>query len=102
MIPLSKSSTDTSSPTITNIEEYPAVDKRQAFSEIRNFSSNVKSPDLIKSKAIILVIILVIDAGYIDLSGSFSYKISPEEKSCKIAVLALTSIFACVNGTEIK
>ena len=63
IIPLSKFSTDTSSPIITNIEEYPAVDSLQAFSEIINFSSNFKSPDLIKSKAIILVIIFVIEAG---------------------------------------
>ena len=47
------------------------------------------SPDLIKSNAIIAVIILVIEAGYIEISASFSYKISPEKKSCKITVLAL-------------
>ena len=63
IIPFSKFSTDTSSPIITNIDEYPAVDSLQAFSEIINFSSNFKSPDLIKSKAIILVIIFVIEAG---------------------------------------
>ena len=45
------------------MDEYPDVDNRQAFSEIINFSSNLKSPDLIKSKAIIDVIIFVIDAG---------------------------------------
>ena len=63
IIPLSKFSTLTSSLTITNIEEYPEVDSRQAFSEIINFSSKVKSPDLIKSKAIMEVIIFVIEAG---------------------------------------
>ena len=63
IIPLSKFSTLTSSLTITNIEEYPEVDNRQAFSEIINFSSKVKSPDLIKSKAIMEVIIFVIEAG---------------------------------------
>ena len=32
-----------------------------------------------------------------DLSGSFSYKISPDKKSWSIAVLALISIFAKEN-----
>ena len=50
-------------PTITNIDEYPDVDNLQAFSDIINFSSNLKSPASINSKAIILVIILVIEAG---------------------------------------
>ena len=72
IIPLSKFSTLTSSPTIINIEEYPADDSRQAFSEIINFSFKSKSPLLIKSKATRAVIIFVIEAGYIDLSGSFS------------------------------
>ena len=89
IIPLNKSSTETSSFTIINIEEYPEVDKRHAFSETINLSSKLMSPDLIKSNAIIAVIILVIEAGYIEISASFSYKISPEKKSCKIAVLAL-------------
>ena len=89
------------SPTIINIEEYPEVDNLQAFSEIINFSSILKSPDLIKSKAMIEVIIFVIDAGYIDLSGSFSYKISPERKSCRIAVLANTSKLA-LEGVKIN
>jgi hypothetical protein len=35
------------------LKEYPDVDNRQAFSEIINFSSKDKSPDFIKSKAII-------------------------------------------------
>ena len=61
-----------------NMDEYPEVDKRQAFSETINSSSKLISPDFIKSKAIIAVIILVIEAGYIEISGSFSYKISPE------------------------
>ena len=72
IIPLSKFSTDTLSPTIINIEEYPDVDNRQAFSEIINFSSKDKSPDFIKSKAIIEVMILVIEAGYMEISASFS------------------------------
>ena len=63
MIPLRRSSTDTSSFTITNIEEYPEVESLHAFSEIINFSSSERSPDLIKSNAIIDVMILVIDAG---------------------------------------
>ena len=63
IIPLKRSITETSSPTIINIDEYPAVDNLHAFSEIKNLSSRLKSPDLIKSKAIIAVIILVIDAG---------------------------------------
>ena len=63
IIPIKRSSTETSSPTITNIEENPAVDNLHAFSEIKNLSSKLKSPALIKSKAIIEVIILVIDAG---------------------------------------
>ena len=78
IIPLSKFLTLTSSPTIINIDEYPAEDNLQAFSDTKNLSSRLKSPLLIKSKAIIAVIIFVIEAGYIDLSGSFSYKISPE------------------------
>ena len=63
IIPLSKFSTETSSPIIINIEEYPDVDNLHALSEIINFSSILKSPDLIKSKAIIEVMIFVIDAG---------------------------------------
>ena len=78
IIPLSKSSTLTSSPTIINIDEKPAADKRQAFSEIINLSSRFKSPLDIKSKAIIDVIIFVIEAGYISLSASFSKRISPD------------------------
>ena len=50
IIPLSKFSTVTSSPTIINIDEYPAVESLQAFSEIINLSSILKSPDFIKSK----------------------------------------------------
>ena len=72
MIPFNKFSTETSSPTIMNIEEYPDVDNLHAFSETINFSFRLKSPDLIKSKAIIEVIILVIEAGYIEVSGFFS------------------------------
>ena len=54
------------------------VESLQTFSETKNFSSSFKSPLLIMSKAMMAVIILVIEAGYIDLSGSFSYNISPE------------------------
>ena len=72
IIPLKRFSTDTSSPTIINIDEYPAVDSLQAFSDTINFSSSVSSPFLIKSKAIIEVIIFVIDAGYMEMSASFS------------------------------
>ena len=63
IIPFNKSSTPTSSPTITNIDEDPGSDNRQAFSEIKNFSSKLRSPDLIKSNATIAVIIFVIEAG---------------------------------------
>ena len=63
IIPFNKFSTVTSSPTIINIEEYPDVESLHAFSEIINFSLSFMSPDLIRSKAIIDVIILVIDAG---------------------------------------
>jgi len=44
-------------------------------------TSKVKSPLSSNSKAIIEVIILVIDAGKIFKSGSFSYNISPDKKS---------------------
>ena len=63
IIPLKRFSTDTSSFIITNIEEYPAVDSLHAFSEIKKLSSKLKSPDFIKSNAIMEVIIFVIDAG---------------------------------------
>ena len=63
IMPLNKFSTETSSPTIINIDEYPDVDSLQALSDIINFSSKLRSPDFIRSKAIIAVIIFVIEAG---------------------------------------
>ena len=63
IIPISRSFTETSSPTITNIDEYPEVESLHAFSDIINLSFKLKSPDLIRSKAIIVVIIFVIEAG---------------------------------------
>ena len=48
---------------LNNDDEYPDCDSLQAFSDIRNLSSKLKSPFSINSKAIIDVIILVIEAG---------------------------------------
>ena len=45
----------------------------------KNLSSKLISSFFIKSKAIIVVIILVIEAGKIIRSASFSYKISPDK-----------------------
>ena len=63
IIPFNKSSTDTWSFNIINIDEYPLCDNLHAFSEIVIISSNDVSPFLSKSKATIVVIILVIEAG---------------------------------------
>ena len=51
------------------------------------------------SKAIIVVIIFVIEAGYILISESFSYRILPDKKSCRITVLA--SIFISAFNNEL-
>jgi len=46
-----------------------------------------------------VVIIFVIEAGYILISESFSYRILPDKKSCRIAVL--TSIFISAFNNEL-
>ena len=78
IIPLNRFSTEISSPTIINIEEYPASESLHAFSETINLSSKLISLFFNKSNTTIDVIILVIDAGKIFRSASFSYKILPD------------------------
>ena len=72
IIPFNKFSTETSSLIIKNIDEYPLCDNLQAFSEIINLSSSESLLSFNKSKTIIEVIIFVIDAGYMLMSGSNS------------------------------
>ena len=83
IIPFNKFSTLTLSLGIINIEENPFEDILQAFFDTLNFSSNFKSPFLIKSKATIAVIIFVIEAGDIFCSLFFSNKTSPDKTSIR-------------------
>ena len=67
--------------------------------DIKNFSSNEISPFFSKSNATIEVMIFVIEAGYMPISASFSYRILPDKKSCRITVLA--SIFISAFNNEL-
>ena len=102
IIPFNKSSTETSSSTMMNIDEEFVLDSLQAFFDIKNFSSSDISPFFYKSNATIDVIIFVIEAGYIFISESFSKRILPDKESCKIAVLAAIFISAFNNELLIK